>query len=123
MGRINNFWLKFLPVSKRRDLMENEKMNAENAFLSCDLSCDGVQFGGTGNIIQGHKQSHEDREQASVEVVIPTKRVRLSDEIKWPNRNKKEPVLNVAHEDLEASSDDYTDEDPETSSDADAENG
>jgi hypothetical protein len=78
MGRINNFWLKFLPGSKRRDLMENERINAENVFLSCDLSCDGVQFGGAGNIIQGRKQSYEDREQASVEVVIPTKRVRLS---------------------------------------------
>ncbi|CAG8732406.1 5543_t:CDS:2, partial [Acaulospora morrowiae] len=45
--------------------------------------------------------------------VIPTKRMKSNGQTK----TKKDPVLNGIHEDLEASSDDYTDEDPETSSD------
>ncbi|CAG8789838.1 17471_t:CDS:2, partial [Acaulospora morrowiae] len=73
MGRIYNFWLKLLPESKHHDLMKNEKINAENVFSSCDLSR-GVQIGGTGNIIQEHRQSYVNHEQTSVEVVIPTKR-------------------------------------------------
>ncbi|CAG8725192.1 17115_t:CDS:2, partial [Acaulospora morrowiae] len=45
--------------------------------------------------------------------VIPTKRMKSSGQ----TETKKDPVLDVTHEDLEASSDDYTDDDPETSSD------
>ncbi|RHZ81994.1 hypothetical protein Glove_115g92 [Diversispora epigaea] len=87
MGCIDNFWLKSFPELKRRDLMENEKINAKNVFLSCDLSCDGVQFGGTGNIIQGYKRSRGDR-KVSVEVVIPTKRKELSPEINESFQNE-----------------------------------
>ena len=67
-GSIDNFWLKSLPDLKRK-FTENDKINAENLFVSCDLqfggtSCNnGVQFGGTRNNFQEHKQPYENREQ------------------------------------------------------------
>ncbi|CAG8845329.1 29108_t:CDS:2 [Gigaspora margarita] len=67
MGRIDNFWLRSLPGLKGNNIKENEKINAENIFLSCNLSCDGVQFAGTGNMIQGHKQPYKIYEQSDVE--------------------------------------------------------
>ncbi|CAG8775090.1 7727_t:CDS:2, partial [Dentiscutata erythropus] len=66
MGRIDNFWSRSLPVLKSNNPRENEKLNAENIFLSCNLSCDGVQFAGTGNIIQVHKQPYKIHEQSGV---------------------------------------------------------
>jgi hypothetical protein len=57
MGRIDNFWMKSLPRLNHLNLAENNEINAENVFLSCD----GVIFGGTGNI-QGHKRSYEYRD-------------------------------------------------------------
>ncbi|CAG8846788.1 33014_t:CDS:2, partial [Gigaspora margarita] len=67
MGRINNFWLRSLPGLKGNNIKENEKINAKNIFLSCNLSCDGVQFAGTSNVIQGHKQPYKIHEQSDVE--------------------------------------------------------
>ncbi|CAI2191805.1 14680_t:CDS:2 [Funneliformis geosporum] len=74
-GRIDNFWLKSLHGLKCNHT-ENDKINAENVFVSCDL--DGIQFGGsynemqfagTGNNFQGHKRPYENREQTSVEEI------------------------------------------------------
>ena len=41
-GQIDKFWLKSLHGLRPSDVMEKESINAENLFLSCDLSCDGV---------------------------------------------------------------------------------
>ncbi|CAG8698859.1 2274_t:CDS:2, partial [Cetraspora pellucida] len=66
-GHIDNFWLRSLPGLKSNNVRENGKINAENIFLSCNLSCDGVQFAGTGNIIQRHKQPYKVHEQSGVD--------------------------------------------------------
>ncbi|UZO18188.1 uncharacterized protein OCT59_009508 [Rhizophagus irregularis] len=35
----DNFWLKSLPRSKHHNMADNKEINAENVFLSCDLTC------------------------------------------------------------------------------------
>ncbi|CAB4474025.1 unnamed protein product [Rhizophagus irregularis] len=50
MGRIDNFWLKSLLRLKHHNVAVNKKINAENVFLSCDLTCDGIQIGGSSNV-------------------------------------------------------------------------
>ncbi|CAB4430217.1 unnamed protein product [Rhizophagus irregularis] len=69
MGCIDNFWLKFLPRMKQHNAVENNEINAENVFLSCDLSRGSLQIGGAGNIIQGHKRSYENGKQPIDEMI------------------------------------------------------
>ncbi|CAB4473550.1 unnamed protein product [Rhizophagus irregularis] len=69
MGRIDNFWLKSLPRMKQHNAVENNEINAENVFLSCDLSRGSLQIGGAGNIIQGHKRSYENGKQPIDEII------------------------------------------------------
>jgi TfoX/Sxy family transcriptional regulator of competence genes len=67
MGRLDNFWLKSLPRSKHRNVADNKEINAENVFLSCDLTCDEIQIGGSSNVIRGNKRSYENRKQSGIE--------------------------------------------------------
>ncbi|PKY32914.1 hypothetical protein RhiirB3_532259 [Rhizophagus irregularis] len=69
MGRIDNFWLKSLPRVKQHNATENNKINAENVFLSCDLSRGSLQIGGAGNIVQGQKRSYENGKQPIDEMI------------------------------------------------------
>ncbi|UZO03194.1 uncharacterized protein OCT59_023603 [Rhizophagus irregularis] len=64
MGRIDNFWLKSLLRLKHHNVAVNKKINAENVFLSCDLTCDGIQIGGSSNVIRGNKRSYENCKQS-----------------------------------------------------------
>ncbi|UZO11313.1 uncharacterized protein OCT59_002884 [Rhizophagus irregularis] len=68
MGRIDNFWLKSLPRMKQHNAVENNEINAENVFLSCDLSRGSLQIG-AGNIIQGHKRFYEYDKQPIDEMI------------------------------------------------------
>ncbi|PKC62363.1 hypothetical protein RhiirA1_465250 [Rhizophagus irregularis] len=74
MGRIDNFWLKSLLRLKHHNVAVNKKINAENVFLSCDLTCDGIQIGGSSNVIRGNKRSYENCKQSGNE---ETKNIRL----------------------------------------------
>ncbi|PKB99436.1 hypothetical protein RhiirA5_403621 [Rhizophagus irregularis] len=69
MGRIDNFWLKSLPRVKQHNAAENNEINAENVFLSCDLSRGSLQIGGAGNIVQGQKRSYENGKQPIDEMI------------------------------------------------------
>jgi len=72
--------LKSLPGLKR-NLAENDRISAENVFVSCDLDGmqigNGIQFGGSGNNFQKPKQLYRNYKQTSVEEVMPTKKVGL----------------------------------------------
>ncbi|CAB4404329.1 unnamed protein product [Rhizophagus irregularis] len=67
MGLIDNFWLKSLPRLKHHNVAESKEINAENVFLSCDLTCDGIQIGGSSNVIRGNKRSYENCKQSGNE--------------------------------------------------------
>ncbi|CAB5383468.1 unnamed protein product, partial [Rhizophagus irregularis] len=54
---------------KQHNAVENNEINAENVFLSCDLSRGSLQIGGAGNIIQGHKRSYENGKQPIDEII------------------------------------------------------
>ena len=56
-GLIDNFWMK------RSNFTKHENMKINSTFLSCD----GVQIGCVGDIIQGNKRSFENRKQLGVE--------------------------------------------------------
>ncbi|PKC55282.1 hypothetical protein RhiirA1_542579 [Rhizophagus irregularis] len=58
-----------LPRVKQHNAAENNKINAENVFLSCDLSCGSLQIGGAGNIVQGQKRSYENGKQPIDEMI------------------------------------------------------
>ncbi|CAG8533030.1 10579_t:CDS:2 [Rhizophagus irregularis] len=82
MGRIDNFWLKSLLRLKHHNVAVNKKINAENVFLSCDLTCDGIQIGGSSNVIRGNKRSYENCKQSGNE---ETKNIRL----RTPERQRR----------------------------------
>ena len=90
MGLIDQFWLKYL---KPRNFMGNGKINvncAGNVFLSYDtiqIGGDGIQIGGTGDIVQvktsaGRKRAYQNREKSGISEeamsAIATKKVQVT---------------------------------------------
>lgn len=48
-------------------MADNKEINAENVFLSCDLTCNEIQIGRSSNIIWENKRFYKNRKQSGIE--------------------------------------------------------